>query len=49
MPDYYANPTQRQLVLELADYLSKKLETHCPDEAGAARVLRERVKNPRLG
>jgi len=33
----------------LADYLSKKLETLRPEEASAARVLRELVKNQRLG
>ncbi len=49
VPDYYANQTQRQLVVELADYLAKKLETHRPAEARAARVLRELVKNQRLG
>jgi putative DNA methylase len=36
-------------VVELDDYLSKKLETIRPEEASAARVLREPVKNQRLG
>ena len=36
-------------VVELADYLAKKLETLRPEEASAARVLRELVKNQRLG
>ena len=49
VPDYYANGTQRQLVVELADYLSKKLETLRPEEASAARVLRDLVRNQRLG
>ena len=49
VPDYYSNQTQRELVVELADYLAKKLETIRPDEASAARVLRELVKNQRLG
>ena len=49
MSDYYANQTQRELVVELADYLAKKLETLRPEEASAARVLRELVKNQRLG
>jgi putative DNA methylase len=49
VPDYYANQTQRDRVVELADYLARKLETHRPDEASAARVLRELVKNQRLG
>jgi putative DNA methylase len=49
VPDYYSNQIQRQLVVELADYLAKKLETLRPEEATAARVLRELVKNQRLG
>ena len=47
--DYYSNQTQRELVVELADYLAKKLENVRPEEASAARVLRELVKNQRLG
>ncbi len=47
--DYYANGTRRQLVVELADYLSQKLETLRPEEASAARVLRDLVRNQRLG
>ena len=49
VPEYYSNGTQREHVVELADYLAKKLETFRPDEASAARVLREMVKNQRLG
>ena len=49
VPDYYSSQTQRELVVELADYLAKKLETLRPEEASAARVLRELVKNQRLG
>jgi len=45
----YSTMTQRELVIELADYLAKKLETLRPEEATAARVLRELVKNQRLG
>jgi putative DNA methylase len=48
MPNYYSDMTQRELVVELSDYLAKKLETIRPDEAGAARILRELVKNQRL-
>jgi putative DNA methylase len=47
--DYYSNQNQRDLVVELADYLSKKLEVLRPEEAAASRVLRELVKNQRLG
>ena len=49
VPDYYADQTQRDLVVELADYLAKKLETLRPGEASAARILRELVKHQRLG
>jgi putative DNA methylase len=47
--DYYSNQNQRDLVIGLADYLAKKLETIRPEEASAARVLRDLVKNQRLG
>jgi hypothetical protein len=36
-------------VVELAAYLAKKLDTSRPDEASTARILRELVKNQRLG
>jgi putative DNA methylase len=49
VPDYYGNTIQRDRIVELADYLAKKLETIRPEEASAARVLRELVKNQRLG
>ena len=49
VPNYYANQTQRDLVVELADYLARKLDTLRPDEASAARILRELVKHQRLG
>jgi putative DNA methylase len=47
--DYYSNQTQRDLVIELANFLSKKLEGLRPEEASAARVLHDLVKNQRLG
>ena len=49
VPDYYSNQSQRERVVEIADYLARKLETLRPDEASAARVVREMVKNQRLG
>jgi putative DNA methylase len=49
VPDYYANQTQRDRIVELADYLARKLETQRPDEASAARILRELVRHQRLG
>jgi hypothetical protein len=49
VPDYYANQMQRDRVIELADYLARQLDTHRPDEASAARSLRELVQHQRLG
>jgi putative DNA methylase len=49
VPDYYADMTRRERVVEIADYLARHLETLRPEEASAARVLRELVKNQRLG
>jgi len=49
IPDYYGNMTQRDLAVELADYLAKRLEQLRPEEATAARVLRDLVKHQRLG
>lgn len=47
--DYYGNATKRERVVEVADYLANKLEAIRPEEASAARILRELVKNQRLG
>jgi putative DNA methylase len=47
--NYYGDMTQRELAVELADYLAKRLDGMRPEEASAARVLRELVKNQRLG
>jgi putative DNA methylase len=49
IPNYYSDMTQRELAVELADYLAKPLVGLRSDEASAARVLRELVKNQRLG
>jgi putative DNA methylase len=49
VPDYYGNATHRELVAELSDYLASKLEAQRPEEASAARVLRELMKSQRLG
>ncbi len=49
IPDYYGNVTQRELAVELADYLAQNLEPLRPEEATAARVLRDLVKHQRLG
>jgi putative DNA methylase len=49
VPNYHGDMTQRALAIELADYLARRLEELRPEEASAARVLRELVKNQRLG
>jgi putative DNA methylase len=49
IPDYYNDMTRRSLAVELADYLARRLVELRPDEATAARVLCELVKNQRLG
>jgi putative DNA methylase len=48
VPNYYSDQNQRDLVVELAAWLAKKLETLRPEEAGNARVLRDLVRNQRI-
>ena len=42
---------KRERIVEefIAEYLARKLETSRPDEASAARILRELVRHQRLG
>ena len=49
VPDYYTDLTQRKRAIALADYLAGHLETIRPDEASAARVLAEALRNQRVG
>ena len=49
VPDYYGDLTQRERVIAVADYLAEQLKTLRPEEASAARVLAEAVRNQRLG
>ncbi len=49
IPDYYSDMTRRERVVEIAEYFARHLEAIRPEEASAARVLRELVKNQRLG
>ncbi len=49
LSNYYGDMVQRERVVELAEYLAQRLASLRPDEASAARVLRELVKNQRLG
>jgi putative DNA methylase len=49
VPNYHGDMTQRELVIEIADYFARRLDHMRPDEASAGRVLRELVKSQRLG
>lgn len=49
VPDYYGDLTQRERVIAIAEYLAGRLERLRPDEASAARVLAEAVRNQRVG
>jgi len=49
VPDYYGDLTQRERVIAIAEYLAGRLESLRPDEASAARVLAEAVRNHRVG
>jgi putative DNA methylase len=49
IPNYYGDMTQRELAMALADYLAQRLVELRPEEASAARVLRELIRNQRLG
>jgi putative DNA methylase len=49
VPNYYGDMSQRELAVELADYLAQRLDGLRAEEASAARVLRELVKNQRIG
>lgn len=48
VPSYYDQAT-RDVILAVADYLAAKLERLRPDEASSARVLRDLVRNQRIG
>jgi putative DNA methylase len=49
VPNYYGDLSQRERVIAIADYLAGRLESLRPDEASAARVLAEAVRNQRVG
>lgn len=49
IPDWYGDSTQRDLAGELAGYLADQLNRLRPEEASAARVLRELVLKQRIG
>ena len=49
VPDYYSDAGMRELVLAITDYLSEKLMGIRPEEADAAKLLAELIRNQRLG
>ena len=49
VPDYYGDLTQRERAIAVADYLAQQLKMLRPEEASAARVLAEAVRNQRVG
>jgi len=49
VPDYYGDLTQRERAIAIAEYLAGRLEALRPEEASAARVLAEAVRNQRIG
>ena len=49
IPDYYGDVIQRDAATEIAGYLAGQVEQLRPEEARAARVLRELILNQRLG
>lgn len=49
IPNYYGDMTQRDLAVAVADYLAQRLAQLRPEEASAARILRELIRNQRLG
>jgi putative DNA methylase len=49
LPTYFHDMSVRELCGELADFLDGRLEGLRPQEARAARILRELIRNQRLG
>jgi len=49
IPNYYGDSSQRELAIELTDYLAKHLSESYQQDSSAARILCEMIKNQRLG
>lgn len=49
VPDYYGDLTRHEQTIELAEYLAGRLEAIRPEEAEAARVLVQLLRNQRVG
>jgi putative DNA methylase len=49
VPNYYGDASERQRVIALAEYLAGRLRSMRLEEASAARVLAEALRNQRIG
>lgn len=49
VPNWFGDMNQREMAKEFADYLAKRLEELRPEEAASARVLRDLIRNQRIG
>jgi putative DNA methylase len=49
VPNWFGDMNQREMAREFADYLAKRLEELRPEEAASARVLRDLIRNQRIG
>ncbi len=49
IPNWFGDMNQREMAKEFAGYLAKRLEELRPEEAAAARVLRDLIRNQRIG
>ncbi|TWU54904.1 hypothetical protein Poly51_36260 [Rubripirellula tenax] len=49
VPNWFGDMNQREMAREFADYLAKRLEEVRPEEAASARVLRDLIRNQRIG
>jgi putative DNA methylase len=49
VPNWFGDMNQREMAREFADFLAKRLEELRPEEAASARVLRDLIRNQRIG
>nr|WP_231846089.1 hypothetical protein [Rhodopirellula baltica] len=49
VPNWFGDMNGREMAKEFADYLAKRLEELRPEEAASARVLRDLIRNQRIG
>lgn len=49
VPNWYGDMNQREMAKEFSDYLAARLAEFRPEEAASARVLRDLIRNQRIG